>query len=71
MLVTPHDICPHGNGRMHCMADCPLCDLEPEADFANRCEVAAEGDGREVVRRSDCLLDAWARWSEAIEEVAS
>jgi hypothetical protein len=70
-MTRPHDICPHGNGIMRCMVACPLCDVEPDAEFANRCEVAAEGGGGEVVRRAECLLDAWERWADEIDGEAA
>ncbi len=69
-MTTPHTICPHHGKDKPCAVTCPLFSGESDAEYANRCECAAEGGGGHVVRRAVCLFDKFEDWIKEIEEAA-
>lgn len=55
-MITPHQFCIHDTTLVPCRPDCPACITESDAEYANRCERAAEGPGDEVVREIGCMV---------------
>jgi hypothetical protein len=70
-IALPHKMCPHSVRTERCFAVCVMADIEADALYWNRCEVAKELGESRPQRRCACRLDAWEKRQRRLAGEAS
>lgn len=70
--TKPHEFCPHIKAfrPVPCSARCRMSEVESDAHYANRRELAEEGDGYLPERKCSCRMDGWQEEMDALAEQA-